>query len=162
MPVKKHVIQQPVGTETQPCHNAVRNRLVHLLSPCLWKTHMHTQICRHTGTETKACSHTDTRKFCLESCCIDCGACVSHWIEVLSYPLMYGVQSITVLISVQSGKNDADAPQGIDGSWVPCVQIISFVSSIICCLSCCVQLYNFLFDLDKEYEQLAKLINQFN
>lgn len=34
--------------------------------------HAHTDMQMHTGT--KACTHTDTGKFCLESCCIDCGA----------------------------------------------------------------------------------------
>lgn len=141
MPIKQHVIQQPMGTGTQPYHNAVRNRLVHLLSRCFFGK----PTCTPRYAEAHRNRQKGMRAFSLQSCCIDCAAGLSHWTAVLSYPLMYGVQSIRVLISAQSGKKDADSLQGKKDSGVQCVQISSFVSLVICCLSCCVQLFNFVF-----------------
>lgn len=57
----------------------------------LENTRARTDMQAHTGTDTKACTHAETGTLCLESCCIDCGSCLSHWTAALSYPLMYGV-----------------------------------------------------------------------
>lgn len=130
-----------MGTGTQPYHNAVRNRLVHLLSRCFFGKH----ACTPRYAEAHRNRQKGMRAFSLQSCCIDCAAGLSHWTAVLklsTYVWSLVHKSFNFSLEWQercrftAGKKD---------SGVQCVQISSFVSLVICCLSCCVQLFNFVF-----------------
>lgn len=82
----------------------------------------HAHIDMRTQTQSHACMHTDTGKFCLKCWCMDCAARFSHWTIVLSYPLMHRVFSCNSFKFSLEWQERHKCTTGSD-SRVPCVQI---------------------------------------